>query len=160
MGTPPDLFATLDAVYDFQLDAPATDPSALCARYFTPAEDGLAQDWSHYRRVWLNPPYGRTIGRWMEKAYRESRKGCLVLCLVPARTDTRWWHDWVRDKAMVSFLKGRLRYVRHDDRRNGPGSTAPFPSALLRYEPPLDGTGLGVDAWCPDAHRSGQRPVG
>lgn len=136
-GTPPEVFAMLDDVYDFQLDAASTHANALCRRHFTAQDDGLSRDWHPHRRVWLNPPYGKTIGHWMRKAYEESQKGCLVVCLVPARVDTRWWHDWVRDKAHVRFFKGRLRYRNYTDGSGARSGGAPFPSALVTYEPDL-----------------------
>lgn len=136
-GTPPEVFRQLDEVYNFQLDAASSDDNCLCPCHFTVKDNGLEQDWYPYRRVWLNPPYGRTIGFWMRKAYEESRKGCIVVCLVPARVDTRWWHDWVLDKTSVTFFKGRLKYTRLADDSGSPGGGAPFPSALVIYEPDL-----------------------
>jgi site-specific DNA-methyltransferase (adenine-specific) len=139
-GTPPDLFAMLNRAYRFRLDAASNGANALCPCYFTKDEDGLTQDWSRYRRVWLNPPYGRTIGLWMRKAYEESRKGCIVVALVPARVDTKWWHEQVVGKARVTFLKGRLKFINEAGRSRYP---APFPSALVVYEPIV--TVLGAD---------------
>ncbi len=137
-GTPPNLFRMLDQVYEFKLDAAASDASAFCDTYFTLQSDGLSRDWFPYRRVWLNPPYGRSIAQWMRKDYQEAQKGCLVICLVPARVDTKWWHDWVENKGQVTFLKGRLRYVRHTDENGARSGSAPFPSALVKYEPDLE----------------------
>ncbi len=75
----------------------------------------------------MNPPYGRDIGQWMRKAWEESRKGCTVVCLVNARTDTRWWHDWAK-RGQVFFIKGRLKF--------GDGKmSAPFPSCLVVFWP-------------------------
>ena len=137
-GTPPELFRALDEVYDFQLDAAASAANHLCPTYFSKKDNALKMEWSAYRRVWLNPPYGRGIENWMRKAYEESRLGCLVVCLVPARVDTRWWHDWVAGKARVTFLKGRLRFIRYSDNSGARADAAPFPSALVIYEPDLD----------------------
>ena len=81
--TPQDLFDRLNAVYHFKLDACATATNAKCPIFFTKNENSLSQDWSSHKRVWLNPPYGRPIGGFMRKAYEESLKGCLVVCLVP-----------------------------------------------------------------------------
>ncbi|MEO0924090.1 MAG: phage N-6-adenine-methyltransferase, partial [Pseudomonadota bacterium] len=134
-GTPPELFRLLNESYDFKLDAAASDHNALCENYFTVDDDSLKQDWQPYRRIWLNPPYGRMIGDFMRKAYEESQRGCVVVCLVPARVDTRWWHDWVQNKGVAEFIKGRLYYVDH---RHGPSKktgTSPFPSALVTYVP-------------------------
>ncbi len=130
--TPPDFFAVLDQVFAFQLDAAASPHNAKCARYFTKQEDGLARSWRPYKRVWLNPPYGRGMDRWMRKAYEEAQQGCIVVCLVSARTDTRWWHDWVHDKALVTFLRRRLKFRNPEVCPSGDGHSV-FPSALVMY---------------------------
>jgi phage N-6-adenine-methyltransferase len=108
-ATPQDFFDRLNAGYQFTLDPCATPGNAKCARYFTREQDGLAQPWKG--RVWLNPPYGRTIGLWMAKAKESVKSGDaeLVVCLVPARVDTRWWNDSVAG-AEVEFIRGRLRF--------------------------------------------------
>lgn len=128
--TPRELFDRLDRFWHFDLDVASSDENALCANHFTVKDDGLAQRWSGHR-VWCNPPYGRDIGRWVEKAYRETRDGVtLVVMLVPARTDTRWYHDWIQGKAAeVKFLKGRLKYTLGGVVQN----SAPFPSMLVRW---------------------------
>ena len=83
--------------------------NAKCPRYFTPAEDGLQQPWTG--RCWCNPPYGKTIGLWVRKAWESSLEGATVVMLLPARVDTRWWHDYVKPyAAVVEFPKGRLRF--------------------------------------------------
>jgi site-specific DNA-methyltransferase (adenine-specific) len=123
-ATPRDLFRELDAEFHFDLDPCATPETATCARHFTPADDGLAQTWTG--RVFMNPPYGRTIGAWMRKAWEASQTTAeLVVCLVPARPDTRWWHDYA-ERGERRFLKGRLRF---GDAKSG----APFPSALVVF---------------------------
>jgi phage N-6-adenine-methyltransferase len=82
----------LNKQFHFTLDACATQQNAKCVRYFTKADDGLKQEWTG--RVFMNPPYGREIGKWVRKAYEESRKNAeSVVCLLPSRTDTSWWHD-------------------------------------------------------------------
>ncbi len=85
-------------------------------------------------RVWLNPPYGRTIGNWMRKAFEESQRGALVVCLVPARPDTRWWHDYAA-RGVIRFVRGRLKF-------GGSRNSAPFPSALVLFADPLGGGGV------------------
>ena len=124
-STPQDLFDKLHAAHHFTLDVCATADNAKCARYFTQADDGLAQVWEGV--CWMNPPYGRTIGLWMAKALHSSRSGATVVCLVPARTDTRWWHDYAM-KGEIEFLRGRLKFGGH---RN----SAPFPSAIVTFRP-------------------------
>src|SRR5215207_223852 len=123
--TPQDFFDQMSAEFGpFDLDPCATPENAKCARYFTRADDGLAQPWSG--RVFLNPPYGRDIGRWMAKAWESVQANAeLVVCLVPARTDTAWWHEWA-ERGEVRFLRGRLRF--------GDASTgAPFPSVVIVF---------------------------
>ena len=125
-ATPQDYFDRCHVEWNFTLDPCCTHQNAKCSRHFTVAEDGLAQDWST-DRVWMNPPYGREIGRWMRKAHEESRRGALVVCLVPARTDTAWWHDYAAH-GEVRFLRGRLKF-------GGAKNSAPFPSALVIFRP-------------------------
>lgn len=130
-ATPQDFFDHLDHVFDFQLDVCATRENRKCPRYFTKKHDGLEQSWHAYRRVWMNPPYGTSISKWMKKAYEESKKGCLVVALVPARVDTNWWKDWVSHKAHTEFIKGRLRFLPKG--KSDYKHCAPFPSALVFY---------------------------
>jgi phage N-6-adenine-methyltransferase len=124
--TPQYLFDALNSEFGFTLDACATSANAKCAKFFTKAEDGLAQDWSG-ETLFMNPPYGRNIGRWVEKAYLTSCQGSTVVCLLPARTDTRWWHRFVM-KGEIRFLRGRLRF-------QGGKHAAPFPSAIVVFRP-------------------------
>ena len=122
-ATPQDFFDKQNATYGFTLDVCATADNAKCARYFTEADDGLAQAWQGV--CWMNPPYGRTIGQWMKKAYESSQAGATVVCLVPARTDTRWWHDYAM-KGQIEFIRGRLKF-------GSAKNSAPFPSALVIF---------------------------
>lgn len=125
--TPSELFAELNREFGFTLDPCCQPETAKCEKFYTPVEDGLIQDWSH-EVVWMNPPYGKEIALWMQKARIESEKGATVVCLVPARTDTVWWHENVERHAEVRFLPGRLRFV-------GANSSAPFPSAIVIFRP-------------------------
>lgn len=122
-ATPVDLFAGLDAEFGFDLDVCATAENAKCPRYFTAADDGLAQEWAGV--CWMNPPYGRGIGAWIRKAAESAEAGATVVCLVPARVDTAWWHDYCRH-GEVRFLRGRLRF-------GDAVASAPFPSALVVF---------------------------
>jgi site-specific DNA-methyltransferase (adenine-specific) len=131
--TPPEVFAPLDAEFGFTLDAAALPETAKCARYFTPADDALAQDWGR-ETVWLNPPYGRAIGAFMRKAAASARAGATVVCLVPARTDTAWWHeDVLGARAEVRFVRGRIRFLLD----GAPKDAAPFPCAIVIHRPPV-----------------------
>ena len=125
-ATPQEFFDRLNALHNFTLDPCSTHANAKCARHYTAAEDGLAHSWQG-ERVWMNPPYGRVIGDWMKKAYEESKGSALVVCLVPARTDTAWWHDYAA-KGEIHFVRGRLKF--------GAGkNSAPFPSAVVTFKP-------------------------
>lgn len=124
-STPQNLFDRLNERWHFDLDECATPANAKCARYYTERQDGLALAWRG--TCWMNPPYGRTIGRWMKKAYESAKAGATVVCLVPARTDTAWWHDYAI-KGEVEFLRGRLKFGGHKN-------SAPFPSAIVTFHP-------------------------
>jgi phage N-6-adenine-methyltransferase len=124
-ATPQDLFDALDAEFKFTLDPCASHQNAKCRRYFTRAQDGLKQPWSG--RVFMNPPYGRTIGKWIKKASEESRENAdLVVCLLPSRTDTAWWHDYCL-KGEIRFIRGRLKF-------GNAKNPAPFPSVLVWFQ--------------------------
>lgn len=125
-ATPQAFFDEWDALFRFELDVCAGPTNAKCWRYFSEQDNGLFQDWAP-NRCWMNPPYGREIGRWMKKAYEESLKGATVVCLVPARTDTAWWHDYAA-KGTVTFIRGRLKF-------GNATSGAPFPSAVVVFYP-------------------------
>ena len=127
--TPPALFATLHRAHDFTIDAAASDENAKLPRYWTAHTDALLQDWRG-ERVFCNPPFGRGIAAWMEKAWRETRDGCpLAVFLVPARTDTAWWHDYVEGVAHVRFLRGRVAY----EQGGVPKQPAPFASCVITF---------------------------
>ena len=122
--TPQDFFDKLSEEFHFTLDAAASLENAKCANYFTKEQDGLAKSWGG-QVVWLNPPYGRyTTGLWVKKAYEEhQRTGCTVVMLLPARTDTIWFHNYILGKAEIRFVKGRLKF-------GGGKDPAPFPSLV------------------------------
>ncbi|MFT8362938.1 MAG: phage N-6-adenine-methyltransferase [Sporolactobacillus sp.] len=125
--TPQWLFDQLNEEFDFGLDAAANALNRKCDSWISEEIDALQADWYGDGNVWLNPPYGRHIGQWIEKAYQESRKGMTVVVLVPARTDTAWWHDWAMQADEIRFIRGRLKFV-------GAASSAPFPSAILVFK--------------------------
>ena len=127
--TPRDFFDALDAEFGFTLDPCSSDANAKCARHWTRADDGLSKDWSG-ERVFMNPPYGREIGRWVEKAATSGAE--IVVGLLPARTDTAWFHDWVYGKAELRFLRGRLKFAQGGVQ----GQSAPFPSLLAIWRSP------------------------
>lgn len=133
--TPMEFFQKVNEHFHFTIDVCATSLNAKCKRYYTPTEDGLAQDWSN-EVAWMNPPYGRKIGLWVEKAYSESQKGTTVACLVPARTDTRWWWDYCR-RGDIFFLKGRLKFTGVNTVGMVVNNSATFPSALVVFRPDI-----------------------
>ena len=123
-ATPQALFDELAWIFGgFDLDPCATPENAKCEFFFTREDDGLSRAWQG--KVFLNPPYGREIGRWVQKAFEESLKGALVVCLLPARTDTRWWQDYAK-RGHVHFLRGRLKF-------GDATAAAPFPSAIVTF---------------------------
>lgn len=127
--TPPQFFNELDQEFHFDLDPAATKKSAKCARFFTPTDNGLERDWGCC--VFCNPPYGRAIQDWVLKGYEESQKpGTTVVMLIPARTDTSYFHDYIfHGKAdEVRFLRGRLKFTDEDGNTK---DAAPFPSAVI-----------------------------
>jgi phage N-6-adenine-methyltransferase len=123
--TPPSLFDALHREFGFTLDPCATVKNAKCRRFFSRTDDGLVQDWAG-ETVFMNPPYGRVIGQWMAKAHETSLDGTTVVCLVPARTDARWWHLHVMRAAEIRFLRGRITF-------EGGKHPAPFPSAIVVF---------------------------
>ena len=123
--TPQALFDALDAEFHFTLDPCATPENAKCGRYFTKEIDGLAQSWAG-ETVFMNPPYGREIGKWVRKAFEEWRRGATVVCLLPSRTDTAWWHDYCMKATEIRFIRGRVKFV-------GGKYAAPFPSAIVIF---------------------------
>lgn len=124
--TPQYIFDGLNAEFGFDLDVCATDTTAKCRRYFTKEFDALEQNWQGV--CWMNPPYGRQIEKWMKKAFESAWSGSLVVCLVPARTDTHWWHRYAT-RGEIRYLRGRLKF-------EGAANSAPFPSAIVIFRPP------------------------
>lgn len=126
--TPQSFFDDLNTEFRFTLDPCATRKNTKCDQHFTKKQDGLQQDWGRHR-VFCNPPYGRAMRDWARKCFEASQAGALVVLLAHARTDTRWFHDWVYGKAdEIRFVRGRLRF--------GDGTqSAPFPSLVAVFRP-------------------------
>ena len=126
-ATPQDFYNKLDKRFNFELDPCADEENHKCPLYYTKEEDGLKQDWGQYR-TYVNPPYGREISKWVEKAYKTNKEhGNLIVMLLPARTDTRWFHNFIYKKAEIEFIKGRLKFGNSKD-------SAPFPSMIVIFE--------------------------
>ena len=119
--TPPEIFNPLNDEFGFTVDAAATDENALLPRYWTKREDSIKQDWSG-ERIWCNPPYGRDQQLFVRKAAKLEAE--VAVLLIPARTDTRIWHECIFPMAEIRFVKGRIQFV-------GAPSGAPFPSAVV-----------------------------
>jgi phage N-6-adenine-methyltransferase len=127
-ATPRPFFAKLNRKYNFTLDPCCTPDNALCEKFFTKEDNGLAQNWGKHR-VFCNPPYGRKIGAWAKKCFEAAQAGAFIVLLVHARTDTRWYHTWVEGRASeIKFIRGRLRF-------GNAQAGAPFPSMLVIYKP-------------------------
>jgi phage N-6-adenine-methyltransferase len=125
-STPQETFDKLHQEFGFTLDVCALPENAKCADFYSPRNNGLAQPWTGV--CWMNPPYGRAIGYWIAKAYSAAQGGATVVALVPVRTDTAWWQDYVIKAAEIRFLRGRLRF-------GGATNGAPFPNAVVVFKP-------------------------
>ena len=121
-ATPQDFFDKLNNEFKFQLDVCADENNHKCARFFTKEQDGLLQEWGG-ARVWCNPPYGRGVEEWIKKC----SKCDLAVMLLPARTDTKWFHEYIYGKAEIRFVRGRLKF---GNQKN----SAPFPSMVVVFK--------------------------
>ena len=128
-GTPQALFDKLNKTYGFTLDACATEENRKCEKYYTPQDDGLSKSWKG-ERVFINPPYG-DISKWVKKAYDESTHNeATVVMLIPSRTDTKYWHDYIMEGASaIYFIRGRLKF----NNDQGITNSAPFPSVVVVF---------------------------
>ena len=126
--TPQDLFDKLNNEFQFTLDVCATPENAKCDKFYTEEQDGLKHPWKG--TVWCNPPYGRGIGQWVRRALFASVSGSTVVMLLPAETDTKWFHDYIykRNNAEIRFIRGRLKF-------GGSKNSAPFPSMVVVFMP-------------------------
>lgn len=129
-ATPQDFFDKLNEEFHFTLDPCADEFNHKCEQYYTKEQDGLSIYWGGWKeRVFCNPPYGREIGKWVARCYRHAKSdGGLAVMLIPARTDTKWFHDYIYNKPNVEirFIKGRLKF---GDSKN----SAPFPSMVVIF---------------------------
>lgn len=128
--TPQKMFDKWNEEFHFTLDPCAEASTAKCDKFYTIEDDGLTKDWSN-EVVFCNPPYGKAISKWVEKCYNESLKGTTIVLLIPARTDTRYFHKFIYNKPNVEirFIKGRLCFLLDGQRLN----PAPFPSMLVIF---------------------------
>lgn len=124
--TPLELFAPLNDEFGFDVDVAATAENAKCAKFWTKEDNGLVQPWG--KRNWMNPPYGKDVPKWLARALDESKRGNTTVCLIPARTNTVWFHDLCLNEAEVRFVKGRPKF---GDADHG----LPLPLAVVIYRP-------------------------
>ena len=122
-ATPKLFYEELNKEFNFTLDPCATNENHKCKKYFTKEDNGLLKNW-YGEKVFCNPPYGREISKWVEKAYQENKKGTFIVMLLPARTDTKWFHNYIYKKHEIRFIKGRLKF-------NDGKQSAPFPSMVV-----------------------------
>lgn len=129
-ATPQAFFDKQNAIHGFTLDVCAQHDSAKCANYYTAEDDAFTKPWEGV--IWMNPPYKRyVLEKWIKRAYEASQAGAKVVCLVPSRTDTKWWWNYCM-KGEIEFIKGRLKF-------GGAKNSAPFPSALVTFNPATNG---------------------
>jgi site-specific DNA-methyltransferase (adenine-specific) len=123
--TPQEFFDRLDAEFDFRFDVAATETNHKCSEY---SSNSLGLPWHTISSgaIWCNPPYGRVLADWVRKGYLESQGGCTVVMLLPARTDTKWWHDYVMTASEIRFVRGRLKF-------GGAANSATFPSVVVVF---------------------------
>jgi phage N-6-adenine-methyltransferase len=131
-ATPQELFDRLDAEFNFTLDPCATPENAKCQKFYTKEQDGLSRCWCN-EIVFMNPPYRREIGKWMAKAYESAQRGATVVCLIPSRTDTAYWHDyvWDSDRNCFRHLVAQVRFIQRRLRFSEGTIDAPFPSVII-----------------------------
>lgn len=120
--TPIDFFNKINDEFHFDIDVCATKDNTKCKAFYTEEDDGLSKEWVGV--CWMNPPYGREISKWVKKA---SESKATVVALLPARTDTKWFHDYIYGKCEIRFIKGRLKF-------GNSKNSAPFPSMLCIFK--------------------------
>ena len=141
-STPEEFFKRLDDEFVFTVDLCATEENALCDAFVAKEEDCLSVEWAWVAELptrytgWMNPPWGRGIGKFVQRAYEQSKKyGLRVVCLLPANTDTKWWRDWVWKASEVRFVTGRRHFV-CEDGRTGP---CPTGACVVVFDPKVSG---------------------
>lgn len=130
--TPQDLFLYLDNIFCFDVDVCAKPGVNKVETFYSPEEDGLSREWAG--NCWMNPPYASAeMKQWIRKAYVSARDNkATTVCLLPASTDTLWWHNYAMKASEIWFIRGRLNFTRPDG-IGGAGQNAPFPSAIVIF---------------------------
>ncbi len=112
--TPKEIFESLQREFNLQLDVCATRENTKCKKFYDKEDNALIQDWWRFGNFWMNPPFGRQLKKWVQKAYEESQKGVTGVCILPVRSNTLWWHKYIIDtKVEVRFLKGEIKFSNH-----------------------------------------------
>lgn len=124
-STPQDFYNILNLYFNFTLDPCSDGKNNKCKKFYTVNENGLIQDWIN-EIVFCNPPYGRELNKWVEKCYNEAKKGVKIVLLIPARTDTKYQHQYCFNADYIWFIKGRLKF-------GNSKNAAPFPSQLVLF---------------------------
>lgn len=131
--TPQEFFDKLNDEFHFTLDPCCTKENHKCDKFYTIEDDGLTHGWGG-ETAFVNPPYGREIGKWVKKCYEEnSNHGITCVMLIPSRTDTKWFHRYIYGKAEIRFIKGRLKFVNKSQEKT---MSAPFPSMVVIFKNP------------------------
>ena len=132
-GTPKNVFEEINKEFNFNLDPCANEKNHKCEEYFTIKDNGLNKEWGG-KRVFCNPPYGRSLKLWVKKAYEESKKNnTLIVMLIPARTDTSYFHDYIYNKSEIRFIRGRILFEKDGEEVSDKSKRAPFPSMFVIY---------------------------
>lgn len=131
-GTPKEIFNPIDKEFGFTLDVCAIEANSKCSKFFSPEQNGLNQSWSN-EVCWCNPPYGKEVVRWCKKALSESYNGATTVLLIPCKTNTNWWHDYVIPYAEVRFIRGRIAFLYPDGTQSK--QQLPWPLAFVIYKP-------------------------
>lgn len=122
--TPDEIFKPLEDEFGIVIDVCASKQNKKCDLYYSIDGNGLLQDWTHWHACWMNPPFGEQ-GKWVKKAYEESQRGATVICLLPSRTNTNWWHDYC--------MKGEIRFIRGRPKFKGAKHGLPQPLSIVIF---------------------------
>lgn len=130
-GTPQDLYDQLNSEFHFTLDPCSTTQNHKCDKFYTAQDNGLSKSWAN-ETVFVNPPYGREIGDWVQKCHDENKENNSVcVMLIPARTDTKYFHRYIYHRAEIRFIEGRIKFISSDPTKKS--QSAPFPSMIVIF---------------------------
>lgn len=133
--TPQDFFDALNKEFHFEIDVAASEENFKCGRFYGKESNSLEINWGIWKSIWLNPPYDKSIGLWLRKAYESAQDGCTIVCLIQGRScDTKWWHDYIMKSSEIRFIKDRLHFG-----LNGKFSRANISSLIVVFRPHCTG---------------------